>query len=217
MPGRATAGLDRYAARRYENFVLVVSSDGWPHCGPRRATRAKRYWQPAEGLPGYQGQSPWLVSLSGALPASGPAWRNVATRIVATIWWSSHRSSRRWSWIPMPPRRARAAGRRPAARMEAGLECISPRRRTRGRTRNRGIPFVATPAGWLLRRSGLRATARVDAMPPGFLCLQRPERGTVQPGWRWRPRGGGWRARSCRDCDRDRQGSSHHGSGSRYR
>ena len=38
--GRDIPALDPYAAR-YENLVLVVSSDRLPHRGPRRATRAK--------------------------------------------------------------------------------------------------------------------------------------------------------------------------------
>jgi hypothetical protein len=33
------------------------------HSGPRRAERGRRYCQPAKALPGYQGQSPWLVRI----------------------------------------------------------------------------------------------------------------------------------------------------------
>ncbi len=59
-----TATLERYTARN-DDFVPVVRSDGEPYSGPRRAERAKRYWQPARALPGYLGQSSWLVRLTG--------------------------------------------------------------------------------------------------------------------------------------------------------
>ena len=61
--------LDRYAACCRE---FRTRCD--PHSGPGRAKRAKKYWQPAKGSPGYRGLSPWLVP--GMAPA--PAIRYVA-------------------------------------------------------------------------------------------------------------------------------------------